>query len=228
MLWLCKRKVFPALFFTLGTIVLITFSSTPVPYTLISHLESQYKPLAFAPDNVKAIVVLGGGISGNKDYPPNTRLNSSSLSRLVEGIRLYKQLTYQGNYPQLILSGGRVFNAPSEAGKMRNTALMLGVDAHDIHIEDGSKDTHQEVNYIKPLMGDAPFILVTSAFHMPRAMALFKKQGLNPIAAPTQFLSFSNVYSPKSNVGNASALVVSDLAIHEYFGLLWAKIQKQI
>jgi uncharacterized SAM-binding protein YcdF (DUF218 family) len=214
----------------IGWVFLCAVSLTPVSNTITYSLEKDYQPLIEVPKNVRHIVVLGGGVRVNPNMAPaNTQLASSSLSRLVEGIRLYRLMQRQNQRAKLILSGGSVFNSPRVSGVMRNTAVMLGIPENDLILERGSKNTYEEVQLLKPLLGKDPFLLVTSATHMRRSMALFKTAGTNPIPAPTQYLSKTNEYDvgqclfPRSN-----ALMNDDLSIHEYLGLLWARINKQI
>ena len=150
-----------------------------------------------------------------------------NVKRLVEGIRLLKEIQKVNPNAQLILSGGRVFQSPAVAGKMRNTALLLGVDDKNMILEDGSQDTHQEALFIHKIVGNQPFVLVTSAYHMPRAMALFQDAGMNPIAAPTQFMGYKYDFALWC-IPNANSLIVSDIAIHEYLGIIWGKIRGYI
>lgn len=207
----------------LGFLTLLLFSINPISFALLNPLQLQYAPLVHPPSTVSQVVVLGGGVSGGKNYPPNLTLNSASLSRLVEGVRLLKVLQKNNPAAQLILSGGRVFQSPASAGRMRNTAVMLGINQENIALEDGSQDTHQEALFLKKMVGDHPFILVTSAYHMPRAMALFKNLGMHPIAAPTQFLTYHR-HAGLCCIPSAGSMIVSDIAIHEYLGIYWAKL----
>lgn len=222
-----RAKRLRNLCFFVGFFIITLFSLNPVSVALLDELQSQYAPLMHPPTNINQIVVLGGGVSGGKDYPPNLTLNSASLSRLVEGIRLLKEIQKTNPTATLILSGGRVFQSPAVAGKMRNTALMLGVDEKNTLLEDGSQDTREEALFIYKVVGDNPFILVTSAYHMPRAMALFQNVGMHPIAAPTQFMGYHYDFTLWC-IPNANSLIVSDIAIHEYLGIIWAKIRGYI
>ncbi len=207
----------------MGFLIITFFAFNPVSAKMLHALQSQYTPLMTPPNDVDKIVVLGGGVSGGKNYPPNLTLSSSSLSRLIEGIRLLKLIEINHPDATLILSGGRVFQSPAIAGKMRNTALMLGVSEKNTLLEDGSRDTYEEAIYLQKMIGDKPFILVTSAFHMPRAMALFQQLGMHPIAAPTQYLGQHD--SPLFwYIPNANSLIFSDIAIHEYLGMTWADL----
>ncbi len=220
LLWTRWRKTGISLLIS-GAVVLLIFSLNPIGSGLLNHLEDQYQPLVTMPSNVKYIVVLGGGSGGRYRYPPNTRISSASLSRLIEGIRLYRQAPNT----TLILSGGRVFGSPAEATVMNNTAVALGVARNHMLIEAGSKDTRHEALRLKSILKNKPFVLVTSASHMPRAMALFKKLGMHPIPAPTQYLAKQNCYSLRYYLPSVSSLIHSDIAIHEYVGILWSQIK---
>ncbi|PIZ03994.1 MAG: hypothetical protein COY58_06510 [Gammaproteobacteria bacterium CG_4_10_14_0_8_um_filter_38_16] len=213
--------------FIIGFFTIMLFAFNPISNCLLNSLQSRYTPLMTIPNGVTQVVVLGGGVSGGKNYPPNLTLNSASLSRLVEGIRLLKVLETTHPKAQLILSGGRVFRSPAVAGTMRNTAVMLGVNRKNTVLEDGSQDTRQEALFLQKTLGGNPFLLVTSAYHMPRAMDLFQDLGMHPIAAPTQYIR-SQHDSLLWYIPNANSVVVSDIAIHEYLGLLWARIRGYI
>ena len=75
-----------------------------------------------------------------------------------------------------------------EAEVMARIAVLLGVKPQDIRLETDSRDTADEAEIIAKMIGREKFILVTSAAHMPRSMALFRKRGLQPIPAPADFL----------------------------------------
>lgn len=208
-------------FLSIGLIVLIIFSINPIATSLIMGLENQYQPLTTMPNDVKYIVVLGGGNGGSQTYPPNTRLSSASLSRLIEAVRLYRQ----NPNSILVLSGGRVFGSMADATVMNNTAIALGVKREHMKIEAGSEDTLQEAKHLKSLLRNQKFVLVTSAYHMPRAMEIFKNEGLQPIPAPTQFLTSRYRYNPKYYFPSVVNLIHSDIALHEYMGMLWFKLK---
>ena len=185
LLFMNRAKRTRITFLLAGFFIILIFSLNPVSFAMIDHLQAQYKPLIHPPAYATKIIVLGGGVRGKKSYPPNLTLGPGSLSRLAEGVRLFKLMQKNHVNPKLILSGGRVYLAPASSGKMRNTAVMFGVRKKIFILENGSRDTHDEAMYMRKIAGKKPFILVTSAFHMPRAMALFKHLGMRPIAAPT-------------------------------------------
>ncbi len=218
-LWISRGKKMASVCISLGFLILCVFSSNFISLPLANQLEQQYAPLTDLP-KVNDIVVLGGGVRSNPNLPPNTQLQSASLSRLVEAMRLYRLYKRHHQSIQLVLSGGRVFGSMAEAGVLENTATLLGVDPKDVILENGSEDTYQETIYIKKIVGHKPFILVTSATHMPRAMALFKQEGLFPIPAPTQYMAqtTSPFYNISQYVPNSKNLVLTDIALHEYIG----------
>ncbi len=229
-LWFSHKRKFALFFISIGFFILALFTFSFLPNTLIQSLEANYRPLMMLPKNVHKIVVLGGGVRVDTKLPPNTQLSTTSLSRLIEGIRIYQMYKKKHQEMQLILSGGRVFGQPAEAGVMQNIAVILDVNPKNITLEAGSRDTAEEAKYLHKQLSDKRFILVTSAYHMPRAIALFRKLGMHPIAAPTQYMSSRSksqhtfgYYVPDS--GN---LVKSDIAIHEYLGKIWSQLHGQI
>ncbi|MCI5126995.1 MAG: hypothetical protein D3919_08350 [Candidatus Electrothrix sp. AW5] len=137
---------------------------------------------------IRFVVVLGSANVTDTALPESNQLNTSSLYRLVEGIRIQRQL------PQtfLIVSGGAVQDPRANAVVASRVAESLGVDREQIVTEVRPRDTAEEVKFLLPILKDMPFILVTSAAHMERAMRLFQQAGMQPIAAPTDFLIKSN------------------------------------
>lgn len=210
-----------------GWLLLLIFSLTPVSRVITASLENQYRPLVHKPRNIRYIVVLGGGGRANPELAPaNTQLAASSLSRLVEGVRLYKALAKKNPSVQLILSGGTVFRSPQNTNTIRNTAVMLGVPRKQVILERGLSNTFEEASYIKKIVGKKPFILVTSATHMHRSMRLFEANGTHPIAAPTHFLSRIKETDELTlkPIPSARNLRRSGLSIHEYLGLFWFEL----
>ena len=106
----------------------------------------------------------------------------------------------------------------------KKLALALGVKKENIHLEPTPKDTQDEARAAKKYIGDRPFIVVTSASHMKRALKFFYKEGLTPLPAPTNHLA--NIRHPNyTGLFSISALRKSNLVWHEMLGLLWQKIK---
>ena len=100
------------------------------------------------------------------------------------------------------------------------------MNRQDLVLGGPSRGKEQEALNISPIVGKQPFVLVTEASHMPRAMALFRKQGTHPIADPTDFRTgFSEPLGMQELILDAGDLFGSERAIYEYLGLAWAKVR---
>ena len=112
---------------------------------------------------------------------------------------------------------------------MAQVAQELGVGRRDMLLEEQSTDTEGEALKVAPLVGQQPFILVTEASHMPRAVALFRKQGAHPIPDPMGYYTRPGLpLSPPELFPNSEELRGSERAIYEYLGLAWAKLRGKI
>ena len=112
-------------------------------------------------------------------------------------------------------------------GAARKFATEMGVPTDAVTAKAGALDTGDEVGMFANSVGRRSFALVTSAYHMPRAMRLFRATGLNPVAAPCEhrageFPAWSTCLLP-----NADALLASQLAIHEYLGMIWEVLKRK-
>ena len=231
-LWLTKKQKTGKIIVTCGVLLLIVFSYGIFTDSAVQSLENMYPPLLtheedidqYFQDPVKWIVVLGGGTTNNDDLPPLNQLSKATLIRLVEGIRLHKLMPGS----KLVLTGKGSMSVTT-AEIMAQTALCLGVDDTNIVLEKESMDTKDHALYLKHILKDDQFIVVTDASHMLRAMLLFKKQGMNPIAAPTShMIKGPPGKSPRRFFPNAYRILRAERLIYEYLGIAWAKIRGQI
>lgn len=121
----------------------------------------------------------------------------------------------------VLVSGGQAFENGahrSEASAMSDLLVDLGVSRDRIVMESASRTTAENAALTAQLTKDAPWLLVTSAFHMPRAVGTFRKSGIHVLPAPTDW-RVAESWSPLQF--NASAnLSKMDLAAREYLGLL--------
>ena len=232
LLWCTRKQKTGKTVGTLAGALLFLFASPLFSDMLLKPLESRYPPLFTAPEahapagmsEVKFIVVLASGFSPEAGRPITLQLDESSIARLVEGVRLSKVL----NGCKLVLSGG-ADSVSSPARAMAQLAQELGVGRRDIILETGSRDTDDEARLVAPIVGQQPFILVTEASHMPRAMALFQKRGTRPIADPVDFrASHSQAIVPDEVFPSAAGLNGSERAVYEYLGLAWGKFRGKI
>ena len=147
---------------------------------------------------------------------------------------LYGALLYQQQKaPLVILSGGRIDwsgNASSESVQMAAIMGQLGVPSRAIIEEPNSRNTYENAVNVRKIMeerGIRQVLLVTSAMHMPRSLFTFKRQGIDPIPAPTDFLiSDYELQQLRDNsqsrllslLPDASNLQLFTLALKEYIG----------
>lgn len=220
---LYRNKLQKAKFVLLFTVAwFFLFSYTPFVNALLAPLESKYATLHQAPKEVRYIYVLGGGHSTDETLPITSQVHEASVVRLNEGIRLYQQLDKN---VKIIVSGHSAFFDPTPHALMQEKlALALGVQKEHIILRPEPKDTQEEAIAAKKLLGDEPFILVTSASHMARAMKFFAQEGLTPIPAPTNHLA-SIKQSDYLDIFSSHAFEKSRIVFHEYLGLIWQKLK---
>lgn len=208
-----SAKISLSLSFTL----LLLFSYEPFSNFLLFPLEKEY-PKYSTKEKVGYIHVLGSGHNTDSSQPLSSNLGNVGIKRVVEGVVLYKSM----EDVKIIFSGYEGKTQISNARINAKLAIALGVEERDIILAEKPKDTLQEALFAKEIIGEAPFILVTSATHMPRAMELFSSLGMHPIAAPTAF--YAKEQESYLKAPDTGSLDNTQMAIHEYLGRLWGKI----
>ena len=166
------------------------------------------------------IVVLGGSINGPTPANPTPDMQES-IDRVIHAARLFKA----GLAPRIIASGGQLFPAPGRPSEAEYTAqllVQLGVGEASILQEGGSRNTHENGLLTARLMAESGLetaLLVTSAWHMPRAAAVFRRAGIRFTPVSTDPLSSSlNTSFPFGYLPSADALLKSTLCIKEWIG----------
>lgn len=221
-----RRRVFTYLL--IAALTWLALSSTPpLPKLLIKSLEWKYGPINLDQIDTSQdvhILVLGGGHTSDDRLPATDQLSEGALKRLVEGIRLQRQLPNS----QLILSGySRESIQQSHAEVMAEAALLLGVNRQDTAVLTTPWNTMFEaIDYQKRYGNAYKLILVTSAIHMPRAMMHFRRAGLEPIPAPTNYIyKEDNLPNGFKILPASKNLTKMNRAIHEYVGMFWGKVE---
>jgi len=195
--------------------------STPAFATWLQcSLENQY-PQQRAADYPKAdaIVILGGG---NLPDPDIDWRNDDSLAVRATRIGFGLQLYRDGRAPVIVLSGGS-----REAAHMSTALIRQGVAADVLRTEESSRTTHENALYSASILKRENLhniLLVTSAMHMPRAVASFKEQRLAVVAAPTLDPAHQRQKTRSPWWPDNGALHLSRRCLREYFGLWGYKL----
>lgn len=213
------------IFLTLGFLWFVLLSFQPISNAIINPLENSHKALLDIP-KVEYVLVLGSGHNTNENLSITSQVSSVANVRINEGIRIFKTIEQKDENAKIIFSGYKGFDKNYHSFMASQLALSLGVNKDKIIELEKPADTRQEAIEMKKIVREKAFILVTSASHMKRSILLFKKQGLNPIAAPTYHLadeskSYSSIFSSEN-------LYKVKVAFHEYLGLLWSYIRGYI
>jgi uncharacterized SAM-binding protein YcdF (DUF218 family) len=221
LLWFTRRQRAGKAMVTCGALLLMAFSNSAVSNALLRPLERTYPPFAIsqATENIEYIAVLGGLGDDDPKVPVTSHVFPDLMVRLIEGVRIHRLIPGS----KLILSGGHF-----SSGGMAEVAEALGVSEREILQLGEPPDTEEESRQVAPIVGSRPFVLVTSASHMPRAMALFRDMKLQPIAAPTDFLAPRRRLEFDDLVPDAYKLFRSQIAIYEYLGLTWEKLRGKL
>ena len=159
------------------------------PLKLIASIESAYNPIAIEKlDRSKSyyIYVLGAGCSVDQSLPATMNLSTTSLVRLVEGIRIYNTL----NQVTFVTSAASKDELISQAQLSKEAAVSLGMKEQHIEMLETATSTLEEAIAFKEKFGtNKNVILVTSALHMPRAVEIFSDQGIKVLPAPTDYMA---------------------------------------
>ncbi|WP_035385449.1 YdcF family protein [Ferrimonas futtsuensis] len=213
-LWLSRsRSRLGRAFVLMGPALMLFLSSSFGSQWLARPLEQQYP--VWSGQGAEVIMVLGSGHDSSISPMAHQQLSDTALARLTEGVRL--QQLYPGS--TLVLSGWGGEDPLPHAQVAAAAAQGMGVPAEQIVTFPTALDTAMEARLFRERFGEREVILVSSATHMPRVMALFLGQGVQAQAAPTDFIGRGASWWQFS----ASNLQTSERALHEYLGLLWCR-----
>lgn len=182
---------------------------------LLGSLEKEYPQLL----NVEAIraskiVILAGYAERHPLVPLSSSVNFASAYRLIEGLSISRKIPES----EIIITGHD--NVPLI---MSDLLVSMGYPPDRIHTDSLSSSTYESATRIVSYVGQDPFILITSAGHMPRAIGTFKKAGLNPIPDPTNYISL-RPFNISRMIHSPENVYFADLALHEFIGIAWYRL----
>lgn len=203
------------------TAALLTLSTRTVSRGMIRRLEARVEPAAAAElCTAQAVVVLGGGtVIG----PRRDRLSPEAESRLLQGFLLARELALP-----IVVTGGRVLDderIPTEAEIAARRLGELGLPSDRIIEEPRARTTAENARYTAEDLGFSEVILVTSAWHMRRAMLSFEAVGIRAHPVPAPVHGDLRPWRPYMLLPSIGALRDSTIVLHEMLGYLWYRIR---
>jgi uncharacterized SAM-binding protein YcdF (DUF218 family) len=207
-------------------IVLAIYGFSPLANALILPLEQRFPPWDASRGPPTGMVVLGGAfdtvVSDTRyDIPLNEAAERMTVSAALA--RKYPQA-------RIIFTGGTgtlLYGGPTEGELARRFYASLGIAADRITIEEESRDTAENAVFTKPLADPKPgerWLLVTSAYHMPRSIGAFRRVGFMVEAYPVDYRTrgIEDLARPFPSLGEG--LRRGDTAVREWIGLLFYRL----
>ena len=208
---------------------LFLFGMTPLASLALRTLEARFpvpEPIA---GTVHGIVILGGAQDPDASVNLGQPVLNEAAERLVVGLELARRFPDA----RVLVSGGSGALAGSLTSEARAGAIMLadlGLDPARILIEERSRNTHENAVYslalAEPLEGET-WLLVTSAFHMPRSVGAFREAGFDVVPYPVDFRTMGRDGSLPGFGTISDGLRRFDVAMREYVGLVAYRLTRR-
>jgi uncharacterized SAM-binding protein YcdF (DUF218 family) len=212
-----RRRALSRVCLTLAVLSLLISSFPLTGLLLLRSLESKTGPYAdprtLADAGVRYVVVLSSGFrQGNLSAADRLGL---SVLRLLEGVRLWKNIPGS----KLVLTGGLIPGLSTEqpiALALADMAKELGVPPDAMALETESWTTEDQAGLVSGIVGRQAFVLVTSAYHLPRSMLIFERAGLRPVPGPCDLRARKIFLSYETLIPSADGLFLTHIATQEY------------
>lgn len=202
---------------TIGALLLVAVAATPLDEWLYAPLENRFPPVRVAPPHVDGIIALGGAIDpvlSVRHGMPSLNGDAERMTTFVKLARLYPaaKLVYTSGTASIVGENAR------EADVAKQLFAELGLDTAKIIFERDSRNTYENAIFSKTLAKPKPgevWILITSAWHMPRAVGIFRQAGWPVLPWPVSYKTGGSFDTEM--VDNIKGV---DRATHEWIGLL--------
>lgn len=205
-----------------GLMVLGLLGFQAIPDALLRPLENRYPvPAAEVIDRHVGIIVLGGAVGHPDSFAAHGQV---PLGEAAERMTLPVGLMRQHSGLELVFSGGEgrlLTTGVTESTLARAFYREQGLDMAKVRLEDSSRNTRENARQVAKLLGDRcrePWLLVTSAWHMPRSMAEFAAVGCQVTPYPVDFRTGESTSLTEYSL--AQGLLRWQTALHEWLGLL--------
>ena len=217
-------------FSTCGFLVLATGAWTSTGALLLHPLEDYFERPDPAPAEVAGIIVLGGGFEGAVNLARGGYELNASGDRFVEAAVLARR------YPQarVVVTGGNgtlLLEGEGDGDTAPRLLTALGVEPERLVMENRSRDTYENALFtremVEPAEGET-WLLVTSAFHMPRSVGLFRKAGFDVVPWPADYRTAGNETIGLAQDNVADSLQNLAIALREWIGLVAYRLTGRI
>jgi uncharacterized SAM-binding protein YcdF (DUF218 family) len=201
----------------LGIVVLWTASMPVTTNLILNSLESDYPFIDIDRQPIVDAIVVLGGFTGRPDTGRGDIEINDGIDRLLHGMRLFRA----GKAPTIVLLGGAARGHTPESHLMARLLEEFGIPRDVMLLEDKSRNTRQNAVNASSIIKQRDIksvLLVTSAFHMRRAQAVFEKLGVEVIPAATDYQVGEPDPSVLDWLPDAEALWGTTFGIKEYIG----------
>ena len=206
-------------------LLLLVGGALPLGTALLLPLENRFPSWDASRGAPTGVIVLGGVINPEVSAARGEASFGQAAERLLAAVELYHR------YPavRIVFSGGNanVFGGAPESDIAGRFLEDLGIPRERIELESGSRNTMENAIKTKRLITPKPserWLLITSAFHMPRAMALFREAGFPVEAYPVDWQTSGWTDVTTQPVSLLRGFDHTDLAAHEWVGLIFDRI----
>ena len=205
-----------------GFLLLALVVWTSLGPLMLRPLEDRFARPVEPPQEIAGVIMLGGGMEGAVNLTRGGYELNSGGDRLVETAVLARR------YPnaRVVLSGGNgslVLEGEGDADSGPRLLRALGVTRDQLVLENKSRDTFENAVFSRDLVQPKPgetWLLVTSAFHMPRSIALFRKAGFDVVPWPVDYRTRGNERFGLATDNPLDSLSATSVAMREWIGLL--------
>lgn len=204
----------------IGLIIIWLTGTSPLSDIMMSSLENRIYT-GKIPKKIDGIIVLSGMVNMESSRGGQIELTDQS-DRIIEGIILAQKHLEA----KLIITGGSgSLNQGEnlrEADYLRKLAMLLGIDKDRLIVERNSRNTHEHAVAMDKVLSDkkGQWVLITSAFHMPRSYGCFKRRGINVIPYPVDYKTKPDGLSLLAFLPSLGNIDNFNIAFHEWAGLI--------
>ena len=212
-LLLFRRKAWGKRFVFISCFGFVLFGVIPIGLWTFENLENHFPKIQTIPPDAKGMILLGGS------FDKMTTVARRETAYNLTGGKFYQFIQLSKEYPHLKL----VFTGTAfEVETAKKEFAALGVDPSSIIFEDSSKDTQENAARTAALIKPTPdekWVLITSAYHMPRSVGLFRKAGFNVIPFPLDYHA-PGMYEPWFFLGLTLNLNAWQASSREWLGMV--------